>query len=440
MKWLSYSLLILGVGTAACAGPLSGSADICAQFDDTGLTLFGTVIDLDYSISGIEFGVTAIFDLGTFDNLFFTALGSIGAFDFRSMIDFEPQTSAFMAWTNAAKVSIGGADLFAIVALRNVWPGTPQTPSYGIGAHVGLDATIGDVRVTAVSSFNMIAGNSVAHFVHDLDYGYDYVVSHDAYQWCGEWYKPGPNNPYYLVRDGNCDLCWSQASIYITFPFACLEVTAGTFFDCRGFGFLDLMTDEIELLPWLALEYFSVSFDVASKYLNWGWDIVLGDLLCATPYFSLEGDHGIAPWTIEGITLNALLLEYSYNGVTVKAGEIFDNTWYEGYLSITTVPWGFTLSGDLSQDHPFFDDDCVYDFDYDEFFGIWIDGDSCCGGAFNIGLISFFDTSDTGNLFDWQETVATMGFGVGTNVSITLQTSLMIDGLNWFKICGGFSF
>ena len=428
-------MLLLGAGGAVFAGAFTGDVDVCARFDATGLDVFDTVIDLGYTISGLDFGMTAIFDLATFDNLFFTAVGSIGAFDFRSMIDFEPQTPAFMVWTNAASISIGGADLFAIVVLDNI--DTADDPRYGLGAHVGLHATVGDVRVTAVSSFNMYLGYIVAQIVHDPDYGYDYVASRDIWQWCGEWYKT--YLLFHYVLADNCDLAWSEAAINVTFPFACLELTSAAVFNCHGFSFLDLSAYDIELLPWLSLDYLYISFGVEGKYPFWAWDLVLGDILCVTPYFSLEGDSSNSPWTIEGITLNALLLAYSYNGVTVKAGEIFDNTWYERWLSSNTA-WGFTLSGDLSRDNEFSDDDCVYNYDYDEYFGIWIDGDSCCHGAYDIGLISFFDTRDTGNLFDWQETVATMQFGVGPNVSIGFSMSLMTDGLNWFQICGGFSF
>jgi len=75
--------------------------------------------------------------------------------------------------------------------------------------------------------------------------------------------------------------------------------------------------------------------------------------------------------------------------VTFKAGEIFDNNWYF-YLAGEGegLDWGFTTTGGLSYS-------CVFDYDYDEYFGFVIDGDSCCGGAFSVYMYNWFDTSET---------------------------------------------
>jgi hypothetical protein len=421
-KALVLTLLLLGVGAAAFAGPISGSAEVCARFDKTDLTVFDTVVDLDYTISSFTFGITAVFDLDAFDNLFFTAAGTLGTFELRSMLDFEPQTPAFMAWTNAGKISLGGATLFGVFMMQEL--GDPGDGTLGVGATVGIYGTAGDVNITGAAYFNMTDVTYYYHF-----YGYDWAVARDAYQSCGTWYKPSWL-PYSTLAAG-CGLAWSGASIYADFPFVCLDVTAYLSFSCTGgFDGFGLWFTGIETgIPWLSLAEIDIDFDVQTKTVTVFWDLVFGDFVCVTPYITLDG----AGASITGLTLNALLLEYSYNGVTVKAGEIFDNTWYSWALNGSVYTWGFTLDGGLSYS-------CYYVLAYDEFFGVWIDGDSCCGGAYDIAVINFFDTSATGSLFDWQETVATLEVGIGTNVSVEFSMSLKSDGLQWFQLCGKFNF
>ena len=424
-KALVLTLLILGVGAATFAGPISGSAEVCARFNKTDLIVFDTVVDLDYTISSFTFGVTAIFNLDTFDNLFFTAAGTLGTFELRSMLDFEPQTPAFMAWTNAAKISLGGATLFGVFMMEEL--GLPQSGSYGVGAAVGIYGTAGDVNVTAVTYFNMTDVTYYYHF-----YGYDWAVARDAYQSCGTWYKP--SYLPYGTQTAGCGLAWSGATIYADFPFVCLDVNAYVTFSCTGgFDGFGLWFTGIETgIPWLDIAEVDIDFDIQTKTVSVYWDLVFGDWVCVTPYITLDGGGA----SITGLTLNALLLEYSYNGVTVKAGEIFDNNWYAWALNGSTYDFGFTLDGGLSRYAG-----CYYNLDYDEFFGIWVDGDSCCGGAYDISVVNFFNTAlQATAFFDWVETVANLEIGIGTNVSIEFSMSLKADGLQWFQLCGNFNF
>jgi len=435
-------LLIAGIGATAFSSSFSGIVEVCTTFDKGGVLSFDTVVDIDYTISNITLGATAVFELAEFDLLFFTAAGTLGPIDFRSMLAFDPQTTAYVVWTNAAKISLGGATLFGLTVMDThdtadlpFW----TVPEMGVGAAVGIIGSVGDVSITATSFFNIapMLGLSVYW------YGYDYIVTLDAFELCGEWHIAD----LYRILEPNCDLCWDGAVIAVDFPFACLDVTALTFIGRSsslgdvGFGSLLLWLRDIGTgIPWLTLADLMIEFDVDSKDVGLYLDLVLGDFVCVTPYLSLDGSHF---WTVDGITLNALLLEYTYDGVTVKAGEIFDNEWCIDEPFPELAHWGFTLDGGLAPlGSSLLSVGCVYDqeLNYDEFFGIWIDGDSCCGGAFNVGLISFFDTSQTGVLFDWAETVATFGIGVGTNVTVELSLSVKADGLQWFKICGGSRF
>src|SRR4030042_881323 len=103
-------LLVLGLGAAVYAGPLTGSWETNIRFDGSPLAIlsFGSVLQVDYAVGGWVLGANAIFNQTSFDNLFFEADGQLGAFTFHSMLDFEPQTPSFMAWTNSATLSLAG--------------------------------------------------------------------------------------------------------------------------------------------------------------------------------------------------------------------------------------------------------------------------------------------------------------------------------------------
>jgi len=420
---LVLTLLVFGLGAAVFAGPLSGSWTTSIKFDPQptfAVTSFSSVLDVDYTVGAWTFGSTAIFTLDAFDNVFFTAQGTLGAFEFRSMLDFEPVPAAFMSWTNAGKLSIAGVDIFGLFVVDNV--GTAAAPLIGTGATFGLSGSAGDVSITGTIQFNMY---NYTYYFHN--YGYAWAVARDAYQSCGVWYKP--SGLPYGVQTESCTLSWSGVGILVDFPFTCLDVQMELSFSCEnGFDSVAFYLTGFDLgISWLALEEIDITFTVDSKTVDLYWDVVLGDAVCVTPYITLEGDGA----SISGLTLNALLLSYSFNGVTFKAGEIFDNTWYTWALNGTMKTWGFTSTGGLSWS-------CIYNEAYDEFFGIVIDGDSCCGGAFNVGIYNFFDTSES-TLFAWQETLASLSVGVGTNTSVQFGLSLMNDGVNWFTLGATFT-
>jgi hypothetical protein len=255
-KALVLTVLIAGIGAAASSSPISGSAEVCATFDDSGVLSFDTVIDVDYTISGIVLGAKAIFNLDQCDNLFFTAQGALEPIDFRTMIDFEPQTPTFMAWTSAAKIDLGGATLFGVFAMQIHILSWLLEPSYGVGATLGIFATVGDLKVTAASCFNMPDWTSFYHYDFDATVALDVVQDCDL-DWLTPFWIP------YTVLNDDCCLCWSGASIYADFPLFCLDVTAHASFACvdptyptasayaTDFGF-DIY--EIELgIPWLSI-------------------------------------------------------------------------------------------------------------------------------------------------------------------------------------------
>jgi hypothetical protein len=424
-KALVLGLLVLGLGAAVYAGPLTGSWATTIRFDGSPLAILGfeSVLQIDYAVGGWVLGANAIFNATAFDNLFFEADGQLGAFRFNSMLDFEPQTPSFMAWTNAAALSLAGVDVFALFMVKNL--GTADAPIIGSGATIGLVGSAGDISWTVITAFNMPVNG-----YYWWAYGYDWMIARDAYKSScyafGGWSKPSAL-PWSVQTQGCC-VCWSGTSIYVDFPFTCLDVTAYVDFTCTaGFSGFGLYLTGIESgLGWLTIEEVDIDFTVDSKAVTTYFGLSFGDWGCVRPYFTLEG----ADTTITGITLNALLLTYSFNGVTFKAGEIFDNTWYSWALPGDPETWGFTKTGGLSYTAA-----CIYNIAYDEYFGVEIDGDSCCGGSFKVGIYSFFDIDQDGtSLFDWAELLGSVSLGIGSNTTLYFGASYLNTGLNWFEV------
>jgi len=427
---LVLCLLVLGFSVAALASPLTGSWSTTIRFDDVGGVLainkLESIVDIDYTMSGWTFGTTAVFSESDFDNLFFQADGALGAFSFHSMLDFVPTTPMFHTWTNGVSVSLAGVDAFALFQVDNM--GTAETPLIGSGATIGLQAMAGDIKVTGAAYFNM-TNNTYYYWA----YGYDWMVARDAYQSScgtfGSWSTPSAL-PWEVQTKG-CTLAWSGASIYVDFPFTCLTATAFVDFSCaKGFDGFGINLTGIETgIPWLTLEELDISFTLTTKTVVNYFGISFGDFVCVKPYITLVGKGATV---IDGISLNALLLSYSFNGVTFKAGEIFTNEWYYWALNGGTHVYGFSKTGDITWS-------CIYNSAYDEYFGVQLDGDSCCGGAFKVGVYAFFDTSVTTSIFAWQELLASVNVGIGANTNLFFGVSFLNTGLNYFDLGVKFS-
>jgi hypothetical protein len=426
-KALVLGLLVLGLGAAVYASPLTGSWATTIRFDGNPLAIlnFESILQVDYTVGGWVLGANAIFNATAFDNLFFEADGQLGAFRFNSMLDFEPQTPSFMAWTNAATLSLAGVDVFALFAVENL--GTADVPIIGSGAILGLTGSAGDISWSIVNGFNMPVTGTMGYYWYA--YGYDWMIARDAYQSScgvfGAWYKPS-TTPWTVQTQGCC-VCWSGTSIYVDFPFTCLDVTAYVEFTCAvgfsGFGFA--ITGIDTGLGWLTIPELDIDFGIKSKALTTYFALEFGEWGCVRPYFQLLG----AGNEIQGIELYALALSYSFNGVTFKAGEIFageDDT-YGGWLNGSAYDYGWSKTGGFTST-------CIYKDAYDEYFGIEIDGDSCCGGSFKVGIYNFFDIQATTALFDWQEMLASVSLGIGSNTTLYFGVSYLNTGLNWFDI------
>jgi hypothetical protein len=230
----------------------------------------------------------------------------------------------------------------------------------------------------------------------------------------------------WAVQTDTCCLCWDGLDIYIEHPFACFDLLTTVDFSCaNGFESVCFIVEDICLgLEWLTLTELDICFEVQAKTVTPYIDLVVGDCFCFTPYISLQPagltDSG-------GIEFNALLVEWDLGqGVTFKAGDMFDNTWGAINYQLT---WCFDHSGDLvvSNWYPL----CCMPQGYDEYFAILVDGDACCGGTFSVSVFNWFAIQQQGTAFmDWIETEVDIFFDVGWNTSLYMGIDLDAQGLD----------
>jgi len=63
-----------------------------------------------------------------------------------------------------------------------------------------------------------------------------------------------------------------------------------------------------------------------------------------------------------------------------------------------------------------------------------IDGDTCCGGAFNAWVYNWFDSDQVGGFMDWAEAVIGVDVGIGSNTTLTIQSILSSNGIKLLRI------
>ena len=417
---LVLSLIILSLGVAAYgAGAISGSisADAKLSFgtlNDVTLSWFASTLEVNYTIADWTFGALAYFTVDAFDNIYFEAEGTLGAFSGYGWLDFDPKVVAFNVAYGEATVSIAGVDLYYAAMLQNI------DSVVGSGFSVGGSGMAGDVKIGAYVFFNMADSYDL---LSDYGFAWGWADMRAVFLysfWCDAWYKPD----YFGLVNATCAATFSELDILVEFPFTCLDVLMDIEFTCAaGFNSVCFELNDLDIgIPWLLLDDFNICYTVQTKTVTVNIDLILGDVVCITPLLSIVPSGS---YIIDGIEFNGLMIDYTYNGVSFSAGTLVDNTWYR-YLGDSLRTWGFTPTGGLTRYS------CeMLNADYDEFFAVEIDGDSCCGGAFSVGVFNWFDIGDSSAIFDWVETTAFIDLGVGTNTELRFGLSLMNSGLNW---------
>ena len=412
-------LIVVAGALAAVAAPLSGSWSFAVQSNvqTFSITAIESVLQVDYSVSGWTVSSTVIADLDGLDNVFFDTKGVLGGFALRSITDFDAEEAQFQAWVASGVTAIAGVNLYALFMLDNV--GSVQTPSMGSGLTLGGWAQMGDLSIWGQTRFNMIATSGYIY-----KYGYNWLLDHFIFKVCDTWQKP---SGYIDVQTAGCTASWSGADVYLEMPFSCFDLLTQLSLSCTGFDHVLFEINDIDLgLAWLNLKWVDVLFTTTSKSVNTVFDITVGDTACITPYLALEG----AGTEITGFSLKALKLSYTWDNVTFKAGDLFDEDGWYPYLNYTTTRYyGWTWDGELAT-LPV----CAVTEGYDEYFALEIAGDSCCGGSYAFSTFAWFDTGNSTGLFDWSETRVKLSVGIGSNTTIDFGMSAKQTGMNWFRL------
>lgn len=416
--------LILG-GVATTAAPLSGAWSFWmrTEIDPFSITAMESVLEVDYSASSWTLLSTLIADLDGLDNVYYDVSGPVGGFALRSILDFDAEEAQLRTWLASGVTAIGGVNLYATFMLDNV--GTAQNASMGSGLTLGGWGRAGDLSIWAQTRFNMTDSSSNLY-----KYGYEWLLDHFIFEVCDTWQKP---SAYLDVQASGFTARWTGADVLLEMPFTRFTALAAVGISCdNGFDSVLFELNDIDLgLDWLDLKWLDVFFTVDSKSVAMVFDLSVAETACITPYLALEGGGH----EIRGFSLKALKLAYSWDGVTFKAGHLFDENGWSEYLNYEFYEWGWTWGGELSYLAP-----CKVPSNYDEYFGLVLDGESCCGGGSNTSLFAWFDTgSEVGGIFDWVETRASVRYGVSANLDVSFAMSLTNGGIEWLKTGLGLS-
>ncbi len=422
---LVVGMIVAGLGVAAHAGSFSGSyeATLCFGVEGTPASVvlddMWSFLEVDYATCGWTFGSNATLDEDGLDKIWFTASGGLGAFTAKSILVFDPATSEFKAFDTVVDVTLAGVEFYGMFNLGR------NGGDIAVGGLVGGIGRLGECTIGVELDYGGILPN--------LWYAYLWGPAFALYPYDGWEVCPGlyyAEIGWFLTED--CSPGLTGVQVLAVFPFTCLTVTTIVDFSCaEGFDSACFHVFDIDLgAGWFDLAALAICFEPEGKSICADLDLTLGDAICVRPYFDLvfDGDYQVT-----GIELNALTLTYEVNGVTFKAGEIFDRTWELDDPSLTACEsalynpytWRFTRTGAIS--YSWYGSSCWYsvqdgDVEYlpNEMFGVSIDGDSCCGGAFAFDAYSFFIAGerDAYGIFGWIGSFIQVAAGIGPRLSV----------------------
>jgi hypothetical protein len=434
-------IFALGIGIAASAGAFTGSwnTTLCLEWDADVLEFgdFTSSLYVDYSLSGWVLGSNLVFRDAGLTQMWFDAAGNFGAFSFTSIIEFNPEAALFVGWENIVEVSIAGVNFYALFGLQLI-----EVGQVGVGAAFGAVATAGDIDFGVEVQFG--AGDGL-YFVKL--YGVQGAYGHyDGWSYCpayGFWTLGGINFAE------SCDPGFTGLDLYVAFPFTCLDIAVFAGFSCeQGFEDVVILLENIDIgAGWFNIDSLAITFQTSGKSICMDLDLTLGDAICVTPYLHLISGAEGAEYEVQGISLDALTLTYNYNGVTFKAGEIFNPVWEResGWINAMTMcdsmgyTWYFSNTGSITRNSG-----CAFAIGEvypNEFFGISIDGDSCCGGGFDVDLYNFlYAGGDAGEfgIFGWLGSYAAVSVDIGTAFTIGASTTVTYLGME--SLCFNFGF
>jgi len=347
--------MILGLGLAAFAGPLTGSWATTLVVDPAASTFTSltSTLAVDYTVSGWTFGSSSGFTLSGFSSQSFTAGGSVGAFTFSSTMAFDPmavtgkdysafwaavllaypsgltQTPSvticpityttttepkFLTWKTEGSISIGGVEIGALfyidqsnydVTLTNYATNLALTSlsstTYvctsgynGAGWRFKVGGTIGDITATSYTYFNLSETDASTTY-------------------CPAVGKSGTLS----IAATSCAPAFSEE--YITLEgvsLGCATFDVGLSILCTGFSDVTFVANDVAIGSWLELD-FGLVFTTTSKSTDFCLTVTAPASDCFTIEFGFNGSpNPDATGVIESLDFYGIGFTYNWNGIS----------------------------------------------------------------------------------------------------------------------------
>jgi hypothetical protein len=457
---------------------------------DPGATLAGNLfvnltssIDLDYTIGDWVFGATSGFDRLGWSSMSFDVAGVLGAFTLTGVMNFEPRTVTKAVWTYADGL---GATTFTtpiFPSWEGCWFGDETYVEYTYGA------AFDDLKFVASVS---IAGVSIEALFFLNEYNGDFKVAPIAFYWAGSttaviqtsgdvahylgavgaYLGEGAGYRFKISGTAGALDITSYTYFSLTEPFVsstslakkgtftvstcmvgfteqyfnvdgftvgCATFEAGLRITCDGFSWVALRAYDIDLGVWGLLGDFTVKFTTLVKSVSFTLDFDL-DVVC----FEIGTTLDYADYMVGGFSIDSLILDTEIGGVSFVSTTYFDGEISKVYDAANQITWLKPVTGmetSATSELPMASIDTEFVGYYDavclmtEYWSVWetfeisIDGDSCCGGAFDFTLETGMGTKKELHAAAWNyQYDDTAGSSVDINESAILIGAAVTTG------------
>jgi hypothetical protein len=449
---------VIGLGLAASA-QMSGTWDVEISIDP-GATIAGdlfvdltTSLDLDYTIGDWVFGATAGFDRLGWSSMKFDAAGVLGAFSFTGVMNFLPRTivsavcdysdvlpvdgmqfmwdscwygdedyitytygAAFDDLTFTASVSIAGVTFEGLFFLNSYTGDASCDPLAFYYDGSTLVQTAGDTTHYLGAGATDAGTGSGFRFKLSGTAGSLEIESLTYFSLTEPWAKVTCG--YSLDKKGSgfkvssCDIGFTEQYFHIDgFTFGCATFEVGLDILCSGFNWVAFGAHDIDLGVWGLMGDFYVKFGTLQKSVDFCLDFDL-DVVCFDIGVTLDYED----YFVGGFSIDSIVLETALNGVDFTSTTYFDGcistvydeanqlTFLKPYTGITAGASSTTLVQAIGTDWiGYWTPECVKT----EYWCVWetfeleVDGDSCCGGAFDFAIETGFGTKKELDAYAW---------------------------------------
>jgi len=462
---------VIGLGLAASA-QMGGTWGVEISIDP-GATLAGDLfvdltssLDVDYTIGDWVFGATAGFDRLGWSSMKFDAAGVLGAFSFTGVMNFLPRTiltatctyfasatvyqwgtywtdcwygdedyitytygAAFDDLTFTASVSIAGVTFEGLFFLNGYAGDASCAPLAFYYNGSTLVQTAGDTTHYLGAAATPTGTGSGFRFTLSGTAGSLEIESLTYFSLTEPWAKVTCG--YSLDKKGSgftvtsCDIGFTEQYFHIDgFTFGCATFEVGLDILCSGFNWIAFGAHDIDLGVWGLIGDFYVKFGTLQKSVDFCLDFDL-DVICFDIGVTLDYED----YFVGGFSIDSIVLETALNGVDFTSTTYFDGCISEVYDEANQYtflkPYTGMKDGALSTSKKipsigadyigYYTAECVKT----EYWCVWetleleVDGDSCCGGAFDFAIETGFGTKYELDAYGWvyqfEEDVAPFG-------------------------------